>query len=149
MPKTIKFTIIFSAVIIFLLGLFYLNNNLKREATTIPPPSTFFQEKKAQLVEDFPEISIPPDTEVIDSYKKEEDGLVGFEANLETELSAYGAMSWYKNELTKNGWEIYDESVEEGAGELYIRASKEGRQVNILEDTEESQTIITIEFPYQ
>jgi hypothetical protein len=146
MPKLIKFIIILSTLIIVLLGIYYLVI-LRKETPFESRSQVIFQEEESKFVEGFPEISIPPDTEIIDSYKKEEDSLVGYEANLITKLSPYDAMSWLKKYLEDQDWEIYDESVEEGAGELYISASKDGQNINILEDTNEGQTIITVEFP--
>ena len=103
-----------------------------------------------KLVEGFPQFPIFPDSVVEKSYKKEEGGRAGFEADYTSNKSPKEAIVWYRDELKKLGWSIYSEQIEGVQGEFNIMAERGKEKVNIFAEKEEGEeTEIAIEIPLQ
>ena len=152
MRSKIYILLIVAVVGLIILTILYFVSGIFTSKETLPPPTSEKESIKTtsenKLVEGFPDIPIPSQATITNSYKKEESGLVGYEATLATTLSGYDVISWYKTGLLKLGWTIYDESIDKDSGELYLRAEKGNLKVNIFEDSDEENTLITIEVPY-
>lgn len=104
---------------------------------------------KGKLVEGFPQLPIFPDAVVEKSYKKESGGKIGYEAVYLSETPPKEAMIWYRDELKKSGWSIYDEQIEEVESEFSIMAEREGKKLNVFAENEEGETEISVEIPLQ
>ena len=120
---------------------------LQKEKQNAEPGKTT---AKGKLVEGFPQLPIPPDSTVEKSYKKESGGKVGYEAEYITNTPPKEAMVWYRDELIKSGWSIYDEQIEGIEGEFSIMAERGKEKINVFAEKEEGEsTEISIEIPLQ
>jgi len=104
---------------------------------------------KGKLVEGFPQIPTYPGSQILNSYKKEGDGKIGYEAQYISDRPGKEAIVWYRDELNKQGWSIYDEQIEGIVGEFSFMAEKDQQKVNVFAENEEGETEITVEFPLQ
>lgn len=120
---------------------------LQKEKQNAEPGKT---STKGKLVEGFPQLPTYPGARVANSYKKESDGKIGYEAVYLSDKPAKEAMLWYRDELTKLGWSIYNEQIEEVESEFSIMAERGKEKVNVFAEKEEGEsTEISIEFPLQ
>jgi len=142
MLMTKKGFIFFVVLILIFLSLVIVKNNKQR----VEPGKTT---AKGKLVEGFPQIPTYPGSRVLNSYKKEGDGKVGYEAHYFTDQPAKEAIIWYRDELNKLGWSIYDEQIEGIVGEFGIMAEKDKQKVNVFVDNEDEGAEISVEFPMQ
>ena len=104
---------------------------------------------KGKLVEGFPQIPTYPGSQIVNSYKKGSEGKIGYEVHYSTDQPAKEAIVWYRDELKKLGWLIYEEQIEGIVGEFSLMAQKGQQKVNVFTENEEGETEISVEFPLQ
>src|SRR3989344_8494272 len=130
-------------IILILFGYIFINKNNQSRRE---PGMTLI---KGKLVESFPQLPVYPGSSVEKSYKKVAGARVGYEAEYLTDKSPKEAMLWYKDELTKQGWTIISEEIEDEEGEFSLMLEKNGEKVKVFAENEDGKTEISIEFPLQ
>lgn len=101
------------------------------------------------VVQEMPQHPVFPDAVLEKTDKKVESGKAGFEAAYSIQSSPQEAIVWYRSEIIRQGWTIYDESVSGAVTDLYIRARKGSELMNIFSEAEDGKTEVTIEYPLQ
>ncbi|OGK15741.1 hypothetical protein A2774_00660 [Candidatus Roizmanbacteria bacterium RIFCSPHIGHO2_01_FULL_39_12c] len=118
----------------------------QRNKTRVEPGMT---QAKGRLVDGFPTFPQSSASTIENSYKKEDQGNMGYQAYYSTEQTPHEVMIWYKQKLISMGWTITDEAIDKMVNDLYLSAERNGEKVNVFSETEEGKTEITVEFPMQ
>lgn len=147
-----SYIIYLSVVVVFLVIVaatgFLLSKRTSKELGPAQEPGK--TEVESMLIPDFPELAVYPGADTISSYKKQEEGKVGFEANWEVDASVSEVMTWYVDALKEAGWVLEEEP--EGVDEVFeqfLIAEKGDMRVYLTVEREEGAEKVEInaEFP--
>lgn len=149
-PKTLLFPMLaFLVILSLVIGVFVTKSIDKKRATEIPEAVVVQKEDlEGALVSDFPSMPIYPNSELLRTYRKSEDGKVGYEGVWQSEDSSPEVMGWYIKSLTSSDWVVVEEPYDPLAdGEQFLVVEKEGITLNLTIENEGGLTSIYAEFP--
>jgi hypothetical protein len=119
-------------------------------------PGFIMNRIEGELVDDFPVVPMYPNLEIDHSYKKvvtDQVTSVGYEALWFTNDDLNTVKQFYIEELTKMGWQIIGQTMEEVAEpwEVHILAKKDKELINVIveltdQDSGELPTEVAIEY---
>jgi len=136
-------------LLIIIIANFLIIGNIKKKNEITTPRSFTKIEEQGVIIKEFPELPKYPESQVVNTYKKEEDGKVGYEGNWTTSEPVDVVMKWYLTELTKQGWSITTppENPESDATQFAV-LEKEELLLNLIVENEDGEiTEIHAEFP--
>lgn len=116
----------------------------------VSPEALAFERVENAWVDGFPDMPRYPSAVILYSYRKAEEGKIGYEAQMEVLESLDTVAQWYIETLEQEGWSI-SKRPESFSGETYIAADREGRAAHIFldSDDDEEKTAVSIEIPVQ
>ncbi len=127
-------------------GILILKKPSEKLAPSKEPGKT---ELEGELVAGFPELPVYSGSALVNSYKKQEADMVGFEANWETDGTVSEIMSFYIETLPEEGWVIKEMPDTVNLYDQQLIAERDKTRFYLTVEEGEEKTEINVEIPLQ